>query len=203
MFPTRLRLYNKAWVANRLELNVRYFERLAEGQSPQALWIGCCDSRAPAEEITGARPGELFVHRNIANIVRADDPSFAGVLFYALEVLKVPHVIVCGHSNCGGVRGALDNHPEPCLSQWLGPIRSLLTPGELTDPDKDAVCLELVKKNVRRAVNVLSEMAPVQARWKQASPLAIHGWVYHLDSGYLEALEERRSASESTAAATH
>ncbi|MEZ4750323.1 MAG: carbonic anhydrase [Bdellovibrionota bacterium] len=104
MFPTRLRLYNKAWVANRLELNVKYFERMAEGQSPQALWIGCCDSRAPAEEITGARPGELFVHRNIANLVRDDDPSFAGSCFTHLKY-KVPHVIICGHTNCGGVPG--------------------------------------------------------------------------------------------------
>ncbi|MEZ4750322.1 MAG: carbonic anhydrase [Bdellovibrionota bacterium] len=89
----------------------------------------------------------------------------------------------------------MDNHPEPCLSHWLAPIRELVTPKELNDPDKDAVCLELVKKNVRRAVDVVMEMGPVQSRWKQGTPLAIHGWVYHLDSGYLEALEERRSAA--------
>lgn len=185
LFHKRLLLYNKAWVSNRLELHSAYFRHLSKGQKPQAIWIGCSDSRVPAEEITGARPGELFVHRNVANLVHAEDSSLEVVLHYALTVLQVPNIIVCGHTGCGGVQAAYEGNPDPILSKWLAPVRALKE--SLGDhSDVQSGCRALVHENVIRGVQELAKLSVVQDRWHSGKLLDLHGWIYNLESGILE-----------------
>lgn len=186
-----LLLANKAWVKDKLDVNPGYFEQHVSDQSPQFMWIGCSDSRVPAEEITGAGPGELFVHRNIANLVVHTDLNMLSVLQYAVEVLQVRHLIVCGHYNCGGVQNAMSRQDLGLINKWLRHIKDLyrLNQRELeTIPGMQQRWDRLVELNIAEQVHNLAQTSIVQKAWKAANRPAIHGWVYDLRTGYLKEL---------------
>lgn len=185
----KLLLANKAWVTERLAISPDYFTRTAADQQPLYLWIGCSDSRVPAEDITGAEPGELFVHRNIANLVVHTDFNLLSVAQYAIEVLKVKHIIVCGHYGCGGVRNAMTNTNFGLINKWLRHIKDVyrLYRRELeaiADPTDRAN--RLVEFNVCEQVQNLAQTSLVQKAWHAEQRPWIHGWVYDLKTGYLK-----------------
>lgn len=187
----KLLLANKAWIQQKLELNENYFKELAKDQRPEFLWIGCSDSRVPAEEITGTEPGELFVHRNIANLVVSTDFNLLSVLQYAVDFLKVKHIIVCGHYGCGGVRASLTPQRFGILNKWLRNIKDVyrLNAGELdvySDPEKKLT--RLVELNVVEQVNNLTKTSIVQRAWHLENRPTVHGWVYSMETGKLENL---------------
>lgn len=183
---------NRQWAARQTSGDPQYFERLREIQRPEYLWIGCSDSRVPANTIIGLEPGEVFVHRNVANIVQADDRNCLTVLQYAVDVLKVAHVIVCGHYRCGGVQAALGPPtPEP-LETWLKPLRALCGSHrhELeAAADEEARWRLLCEISVRSQVQALSGLQTVRHAWERSQRLAIHGWIYGLDDGLLHDLD--------------
>jgi carbonic anhydrase len=185
----KLLLANKAWVQDKLNIRPDYFEVTAEDQSPEFLWIGCSDSRVPAEDITGTEPGELFVHRNIANLVVHTDFNMLSVLQYAVEALKVKHIIVCGHYQCGGVRNALTHTNYGLLNKWLRYIKDVyrMHARELdTISDPQVRYDRLVELNVSEQIQNLAETSIVQAAWKKEQRPSLHGWVYDLKTGYLK-----------------
>jgi carbonic anhydrase len=185
----KLLLGNKAWVQDKLNVQPDYFERIAEHQKPEFMWIGCSDSRVPAEDITGAEPGELFVHRNIANLVIHTDFNMLSVLQYAVEVLKVNHVIICGHYNCGGVKNALTRHDFGLINKWLRHIKDVyrLHSRELESIDDPQQRFDrLVEINVAEQVQNLAETSLVQRAWRKENRPVIHGWVYDLRTGYIK-----------------
>ena len=183
---------NKAWVTLQSYNDPNYFKNLAEGQSPEYLWIGCSDSRVPANEITGTRPGEMFVHRNIANMVVHSDMNLLSVLSYAVEVLKVKHIIVCGHYNCGGVIAAMGNKQYGLIDHWLRHIKDVY---RYHHTELDAIKNEdlrgrrFVELNVIEQVHDLGKTSIVQNAWKNNQPLNIHGWVYDVRDGLIKDLE--------------
>ncbi|MDX2283473.1 MAG: carbonic anhydrase [Bacteroidia bacterium] len=186
----RLLQNNRNWVAERLSLDQTYFERLARGQAPNFLWVGCSDSRVPANEITGTESGEIFVHRNIANLVVHTDLNFMSVLQYAVEVLHVHHIIVCGHYGCGGVLAAMTHGSKGLVNKWLRNIKEVyaLYAEELEAiADEKARADRLVELNVTEQVKNLAKTSIVQRAWRNKS-LQIHGWVYGLDSGLIKDL---------------
>jgi carbonic anhydrase len=178
---------NRKWVAEKLGADNEYFDKLARGQNPEILYIGCSDSRATAEELMGARPGEIFVHRNIANMVSNIDLSAMSVIDYAVSQLKVKHVIVCGHYYCGGVKAAMQSSDLGLLNPWLRSIRDVyrIHQKELDAiEDNDLRYKRLVELNVQeQCVNVI-KTPDVQKAWKERR-LAVHGWVFDVESGYL------------------
>lgn len=185
----KLLLANKAWVLDKLNVREDYFEAMAHEQKPEFLWIGCSDSRVPAEDITGTEAGELFVHRNIANLVVHTDFNMLSVLQYAVEVLKVKHVIVCGHYNCGGIRNAMSNKNLGLINKWLRNIKDVyrLNSRELeTISDSQARLDRLVELNVAEQVQHLAEMSMVQKAWHTEQSPCLHGWVYDIRTGYLK-----------------
>lgn len=187
----KLLLANKAWVQDKLNVREDYFARMADDQNPEFLWIGCSDSRVPAEDVTGTEPGELFVHRNIANQVIHTDFNMLSVLQYAIEVLKVKHVIVCGHYGCGGVRNALSHKNLGLINKWLRNIKDVyrMHQHELDGlPDSERKLSRLVELNVQEQVWKLAETSFVQHAWKDGEPLHIHGWVYDLQTGLIKDL---------------
>ncbi len=187
----KLLLANKAWVKDKLSVREDYFLRMAEDQTPEYLWIGCSDSRVPAEDITGTEPGELFVHRNIANQIIHTDFNMLSVLQYAVEVLKVKHIIVCGHYGCGGVKNALSHKHLGLINKWLRNIKDVyrLHQHELDGiADGDRRFRRLVELNVQEQVWKLAETSFVQHAWKDEQRPYIHGWVYDLHTGYLNDL---------------
>ena len=179
---------NKEWVENQLVLDPEYFNDLAKGQSPPLLWIGCSDSRVPANEIIGAKPGEVFVHRNIANMVIHSDMNMLSVLDYAVNVLKVKHVIVCGHYGCGGVKAAMGNSSIGIIDNWIRHIKDVY---RLHHTYLDSIIDEterfnkFVEINVKEQVYDLAKTSIVQAAWKNGQELSLHGWVYGLNSGFV------------------
>lgn len=184
----KLLLANKAWVKDRLELSADYFERIADEQTPEYLWIGCSDSRVPAESVTGAEAGELFVHRNIANQVSHTDLNLLSVLQFAVDILKVKHIIVCGHYGCGGIKNALTNKNFGLTNQWLAHLKDLyqLSRPELEDiPNEKNRLRRFVELNVQAQLWRLAETFTVQNAWKRESRPYLHGWVYDLHTGYL------------------
>jgi carbonic anhydrase len=184
----KLLLANKAWVADKLNVREDYFERTAGDQAPEFMWIGCSDSRVPAEEITGTEAGELFVHRNVANQVLHTDFNMLSVLQYAVEVLKVRHIIVCGHYGCGGVKNALSHKHFGLINKWLRNIKDVyrMHKHELDGiADQDRRLRRLVELNVQEQVWKLAETSFVQHAWAQKHPIHLHGWVYDLKSGFL------------------
>lgn len=186
-----LMLANKAWVQDKLQVRPDYFESMSKGQTPEFLWIGCADSRVPAEEVTGTEPGELFVHRNVANLVIHTDFNMLSVLQYAVEVLKVNHVIVCGHYGCGGVQNALNNKSLGLINKWLRNIKDVyrIHDTELRSiSDENKKFERLVELNVIEQVRHLAETSIVQKSWKTRSAPVLHGWVYDLKTGYLKDL---------------
>ena len=179
---------NKKWVENKLAISPNYFKNLAEGQNPPLLWIGCSDSRVPANEIIGAEPGEVFVHRNIANIVVHSDMNMLSVLDYAVNALKVKHVIVCGHYGCGGVKAAMGNSSIGIIDNWIRHIKDVY---RFHQHELDAILDEkerfnkFVEINVKEQVMDLAKTSIVQNAWKNGQELSLHGWVYGLNDGYV------------------
>jgi len=191
-FLPQLLANNRAWAGARTERDPRFFERLSGQQSPEYLWIGCADSRVPANEIVGLDPGELFVHRNVANVVAGDDINSGSVLQYAIGVLKVKHIIVCGHYGCGGVQAALKGSVPPPLDSWLEHIRVVRDEhaGELAAlPNDDARWRRLCELNVTAGVRTLSSLTWVADAWKAGRQLILHGWIYDLRDGLLRDLD--------------
>jgi carbonic anhydrase len=185
---------NQAWVKNKLAQRQDFFEQLARGQNPEFLWIGCSDSRVPAEDLTGSQPGELFVHRNIGNLVPESDVNALSVLQFAVEHLKVKHVIVCGHYACGGVKQGMMHHDLGLLDAWIANIRSLYvehTPELAKLPDDGQRWDRLVELNVLRQVRNVAGSAIVHKAWREERRPLIHGWVCDLRTGYLKELETR------------
>ena len=182
---------NKKWVADQLALDAHYFEKLANSQNPEYLWIGCSDSRVPANQITGTLPGDIFVHRNIANMVIHSDMNMLSVLSYAVEVLKVKHIIVCGHYGCGGVMAAMENKQFGLIDNWLRHIKDVyrIHFKELEAiKDSKQRADRLVELNVIEQVQDLGKTSIVQNAWKREQPLHIHGWVYDVKDGIIKDL---------------
>ena len=179
---------NKKWVENKLAISPEYFKNLADGQNPPLLWIGCSDSRVPANEIIGAEPGEVFVHRNIANMVVHSDMNMLSVLDYAVNALKVKHVIVCGHYGCGGVKAAMGNSSIGIIDNWIRHIKDVY---RFHQKELDAIEDEkerfnkFVEINVKEQVMDLAKTSIVQNAWKNGQELSLHGWVYGLNDGYV------------------
>jgi carbonic anhydrase len=177
---------NRAWAAGLQMRNPGFFAALAEQQSPKYLWIGCSDSRVPANEITGLAPGELFVHRNVANVVVHSDLNCLSVLQYAVEALKVEHVIVVGHYGCGGVRAAHQGKPLGLIDNWLRHVQDVAGKhAALLEclPDEDARVDRLCELNVIEQVVHVARTTIVQDAWRRGQPLTLHAWIYSLDDG--------------------
>lgn len=184
----KLLLNNKTWVKDRLELKETYFDDLAATQTPDFLWIGCSDSRVSAEKITGAEPGEMFVHRNIANLVVTDDLNILSVVQYAVEVLQVKYVIICGHYECGGVKAAMAGKPLGLIDQWLSNIVTVQTNhrAELDRiADDQARFDRLVELSVKQQIENISQTASVQKMWASHQIPSLHGWVFNLRTGLI------------------
>ena len=187
---------NAVWASNRVLADPEFFVRLARQQAPEYLWIGCSDSRVPANEIIGLDPGEVFVHRNVANLVIHSDMNCFAVLQFAVEVLKVRHVIVCGHYGCGGVRAALDEVSHGVISNWLRPIREIadLRAAELAETESRAAYEDkLCEFNVQRQVDNLSNSTVITDAWRRGQDVTIHGWIYGLKDGLLRDLGVTRN----------
>lgn len=174
-----------------VESDEEYFKRLASLQTPEFLWIGCSDSRVPANEITGTQPGEIFVHRNIANMVVNTDMNMLSVLQFAVEVLKVQHVIVCGHYGCGGIRASMTHHRYGIIDHWLKNIKDVYRfHRDEVDalPDFDARADRLTELSVKEQVFNLAKTSIIQQAWKYDKRPHLHGWVYGLTNGLLKPL---------------
>lgn len=183
---------NKEWVAKSLERDPEFFSRLANGQQPPILWIGCSDSRVPANEIIGAQPGEVFVHRNIANMVLHTDMSMLSVLDYAVNVLKVKHIIVCGHYGCGGVQAALTNKHIGLIDNWIRHIKDVYRfhQDELNAiEDEKEKFNRFVELNVFEQVYDLAKTSIMQTAWDREQAVHIHGWVYDVKDGLINDLK--------------
>jgi carbonic anhydrase len=185
----KLLLSNKAWASERLELDPSYFDNLSKTQTPLFLWIGCADSRVPAEEITNVGPGDIFVHRNVANMVVHTDINLLSVLQYAVEVLEVKHIIVCGHYNCGGVKAAMTNHDFGLINKWLRNIKEVYEKHyeDLHDiKDETARFNKLVELNVAEQIQNLAKTSIVQKAWKKRQFPHLHGWVFDIHKGEIK-----------------
>lgn len=182
---------NKTWSETKLSEDPQFFEKLAKGQKPPLLWIGCSDSRVPANEVIGAQPGEVFVHRNIANMVVHSDMNMLSVLDYAVNVLKVEHVIVCGHYGCGGVKAAMGNQSIGIIDNWIRHIKDVYRHNhEALDAikDEDKRFDAFVEINAKEQVRDLAKTSIVQNAWRNGQSLSLHGWVYGLDTGIVKDL---------------
>jgi carbonic anhydrase len=183
---------NAAWADRMRRSDPDFFTRLARQQSPKYLWIGCSDSRVPANQITGLPPGEVFVHRNVANVVQESDFNALAVLQYAVDVLKVTDVIICGHYGCGGVKAAFDNVRHGIIDNWLAPIRSLkrIHKEDLAGLDDGSKLDRLCELNVLSQSRHVARTTIVEDAWERGQKLAIHSWIYRLDQGILTPLRE-------------
>ncbi len=189
----KLLVENKAWASEKKVTDPEYFTRLAAQQSPKFLWIGCSDSRVPADKITGTEPGEIFVHRNIANLVVNTDINMLSVLQYSVEVLKVEHVIVCGHYGCGGVKAAMGKHHFGIINHWLNEIKDVYrTRRDEVDslPTEEERTNKMVELNVIEQVFNLSKTSIIQKAWMQDKRPQLHGWVYGLGDGLIKQITE-------------
>ena len=189
----QLLLANKAWSEGRRDDDPQYFNRLSSIQTPKYLWIGCSDSRVPADTITGTAPGEIFVHRNIANMVVHTDLNMLSVLEYAVHYLKVEHVIVCGHYGCGGGAASLTNNSFGLINKWLRSIKDVhrLHSAEIDVTDNPTERVNrLVEFNVREQVQNLAKTSIIQRAWKERKAPTLHGWVYGLNDGLINPLCE-------------
>jgi len=180
---------NRQWAAKMEAADPGFFRRLSEQQTPQYLWIGCSDSRVPANQIVGLRPGELFVHRNIANLMIHTDMNCLSVIQFAVDILKVKHIIVCGHYGCGGIRAAMDNQEHGLIDNWLRHIKDIyhlyrekITTAENEDDRVDLLC----ELNVIEQVANVCHTSIVQGAWKSGQSLAVHGWIYNIGDGILK-----------------
>jgi len=187
-----LKANNRAWAARKVAADAGFFRRLERQQAPQYLWVGCADSRVPANEIVGLDPGELFVHRNVANLAPPQDANYLSVLQFAVDVLKVRHILVVGHYGCGGVRAAVDGQRRGLVDHWLHPIREVhaehraaLEAIEDMNQRMDRLC----ELNVMRQVHNVASDVFVQDAWARGQALSVHGWVYSLSNGLVNDLE--------------
>jgi carbonic anhydrase len=190
---------NKKWVEDQLAVDKEYFKDLAKGQQPPLLWIGCSDSRVPANEIIGAKPGEVFVHRNIANMVIHSDMNMLSVLDYAVNVLKVKHVIVCGHYGCGGVKAAMGNQSIGLIDNWIRHIKDVYRLHEdylNSFENEDDRFNKFVEINAQEQVFDLAKTSIVQGAWRNGQDLTLHGWTYGLNSGYVTDLGVNMSSNK-------
>lgn len=184
---------NKEWAAKTVEVDPDFFKRLESIQQPEFLWIGCSDSRVPANEITDTKPGEIFVHRNIANLVVNTDLNLMSVLHYSVEILKVKHIIVCGHYGCGGIQAAMTNHDFGILNKWLHNIKDIY---RLHKVEVDMLRTEeerferMVELNVQEQITNLAKTSLIQKCWKDNQRPYLHGWVYSLKNGILKSILE-------------
>lgn len=180
---------NKKWVAEKLSIDPNFFEKLYEVQEPPLLWIGCSDSRVPANQIVGAQPGDVFVHRNIANMVIHSDMNMLSVLDYAVNVLHIKHIVVCGHYGCGGIKAALSNKSFGIIDNWIRHIKAVY---RLNKEELDAITDEdkrfdrFVELNVSEAIFDLAKTSIVQNAWKNNENLTLHGWVYSVRNGIIK-----------------
>lgn len=191
-FYNQLLENNKKWVAAKLAKDPKYFKKLAVGQKPPVLWIGCADSRVPANEIIGAEPGEVFVHRNIANMVVHSDMNMLSVLDYAVNVLQVKHIIVCGHYGCGGVQTAMTNKHVGLIDNWIRHIKDVyrLHRDELDKiADEQKRFKRFVELNVFEQVLDLGKTSIVQSAWERGQEVHVHGWVYDIHDGMIKDLQ--------------
>jgi carbonic anhydrase len=195
----KLLLENKAWAAEKKHDDPEYFERLAHIQTPEFLWIGCSDSRVPANEITGTQPGEIFVHRNIANMVVNTDVNLLSVLDYAVNYLEVKHVIVCGHYGCGGIKAATTPHDyKLVLNMWLRSIKDVyrIHRDELNAIKEEELRVNrLVELNVQEQVQNLAKTSIIQKAWKNDRRPDLHGWVYGLKDGLIKPVFEMKAGT--------
>jgi carbonic anhydrase len=195
----RLLLQNKEWAKAQNESDPHFFERLSALQKPEFLWIGCSDSRVPADKITGTQPGEIFVHRNIANMVVHTDVNLLSVLDYAVNHLKVRHVIVCGHYGCGGIKASMTNHDyKYILNMWLRNIKDVYSMHReelVRIPDDEKRSDRLVELNVREQVMHLAKTSIIQRAWKNEHRPHLHGWVYGLKDGLINPVFEMEAGS--------
>ncbi len=191
---------NKNWAQGMLAENPDFFKRLSALQTPEFLWIGCSDSRVPADKITGTQPGEIFVHRNIANMVVHTDVNLLSVLDYAVNHLHVKHVIVCGHYGCGGIKAAMGNGDfKSVLNMWLRNIKDVyhIYKDELNSiEDEDLRTDRLVELNVREQVTHLAQTSIIQRSWQNNNGPHLHGWVYGLENGIIKPVMEMPPGSE-------
>ncbi|MDK2857048.1 MAG: carbonic anhydrase [Verrucomicrobiota bacterium] len=182
---------NRTWAQGILQKDPDFFKVLSDQQKPEYLWIGCSDSRVPANQIIGLQPGEVFVHRNIANMVIHTDMNCLSVIQYAVDFLKVKHIIVCGHYGCGGVEGAMDSRPQGLVDNWLRHIRDIYQKYESTlDRITDRKCrsTKLCELNVIEQVSNVCHTTIVQEAWRRGQELAVHGWIYGLENGLIRDL---------------
>jgi len=181
---------NRKWAEGVNEENPDFFRKLKRQQRPKYLWIGCSDSRVPANQITGLLPGEVFVHRNISNQVINTDMNLMCVLQYAIEVLRVRHIIVCGHYGCGGINAVMSNRVSGLLEHWLDNVKTL-------QPKQKKVTVDqMCELNVIAQVKNLSNNTIVQKAWKQGRKLYIHGWIYSISNGLIRDLDVTRSGMD-------
>ncbi len=192
---------NRAWADGSVAADPEFFARLRDLQRPDLLWIGCSDSRVPANDIVGLAPGELFVHRNVANVVPVTDLNAMAVIEYAVSSLGVRHIIVCGHYRCGGVRAALEGHQAGAVALWLQPLRNLadehrevLDALETAEARWDRLC----ELNVAAQVRAVAASEIVESAWERGAELAVHGWIYDLEDGLLRDLEVTVGSAEAS-----
>lgn len=194
---------NQYWAQSLTARDPDYFPRLSKAQSPKYLWIGCSDSRVPANEVVGVMPGELFVHRNVANMVVSTDMNLLSVLQFAVDALRVEHIIVCGHYGCGGVKAALSQQEYGLIDNWLRPLKGMRYQYReafegLTDKEElDLLC----QINVKRQVTNVCHTTIVQNAWYQGRQLSVHGWIYDMNSGLIEDLGVSISNAQQLASA--
>ena len=195
----QLKANNRAWAEGKVSDDPDFFKRLERQQAPRYLWIGCADSRVPANEIVGLDPGELFVHRNVANLAPPQDANYLSVLQFAVDVLWVKHIMVVGHYGCGGVRAAVDGKRRGLVDHWLHPIREVSQQHQAeldAIPDERARLDRLCELNVIRQVRNVASDVFVQDAWARGQGLAVHGWVYSLADGLVKDLNVTTSRPE-------
>lgn len=192
---------NRQWAEQKREQEPDFFDKLSKGQSPNFLWIGCADSRVPASEVVGLSAGDMFVHRNVANVVLHSDLNCQSVLQYAVDVLKVNHVIVCGHYGCGGVTAAYENQRLGLIDNWLQNVTDIIDENreEIADIDSEqAKVNRLCEINVHAQVMNICRSPFVRSAWERGQELSVHGWIFDLKSGRLNDLDLCISSQEET-----
>jgi carbonic anhydrase len=197
-----LKASNRAWASRMVASDPGFFQRLVNQQTPEYLWIGCSDSRVPANQIVGVDPGELFVHRNVANLAPPQDANYLSVLQFAVDVLRVKHVIVVGHYGCGGVAAAVDGKRRGLVDHWLHPIREVFQANRdelVAISDERARLDRLCELNVVRQVKNVGSDVFVQDAWARGQSLAVHGWVYSLANGLVKDLDVTVGGAEDIA----
>lgn len=198
-FIKKLIEQNKVWVENKLKADANFFDKLKDIQTPNILWIGCSDSRIPANEVIGTQPGEVFVHRNIANMVVHSDMNILSVLDYSVNILKIENIVVCGHYGCGGVKAAMENRSVGIIDNWIRHIKDSYTfhKSHIESAKNEKERFDrFVECNIERQVLNLATTTIIQQAWNNGQKLSIHGWVYRLDSGLINDLGISISSSK-------